>query len=166
MMTFRSVAFAALGLMGVLGFTSGAVAQETEIPVKDVPKAVLDSAKAKFPTATIKEASKETEDGKTVYELEMTNEGRGLDATFAEDGTLIVAEAEVKESEVPAAASKAVKDAYPGAKIDLIESVKKGDKVKKEADYYEFHLTTGDKKSVEVEVDAKGKILKKAEDKD
>jgi hypothetical protein len=33
---------------------------------------------------------------------------------------------------------------YPGAKISLVESVKKGPEVKKEADYYEFHLTTSE----------------------
>jgi hypothetical protein len=55
---------------------------------------------------------------------------------------------------------KAVTDMYPGAKISLVESVKKGPEVKKEADYYEFHLTTSDKKSAEIEVDPMGRILK------
>ena len=41
-----------------------------------------------------------------------------------------------------------------------MESVKKGPEVKKEVDYYEFHLTTADKDSVEVEVDVAGKIQK------
>jgi len=93
----------------------------------------------------------------------MTHDERNMDVTFQEDGTLVLVETQVPENEVPAAVSNAVKGKYPGAKIKLVESVKKGPKVKKVADYYEFHLTTADKKSAEVEVDPKGKILKTEE---
>ena len=41
----------------------------------------------------------------------------------------------------------------------------KGPELKTQADYYEVHLTTADKKSAEVEVDARGKILKTEEKK-
>jgi uncharacterized membrane protein YkoI len=171
MLTKRSSEWVAVaGLLGLFALASGARAQETEIKLDQVPKAVMDSAKAKFPGAKMREASKETEDGKTVFELSMTHEERKMDVTFQEDGTLVLVETEVSEQELPAAVMRAVKDKYPGAKIDLVESVKKGPEVKKEADYYEFHLTTTDKKSAEVEVDASGKILKteekKAEQKD
>src|SRR5262249_39829635 len=128
-----------------------------------VPKAVADAAKAKFPGAKIREAAKETEDGKTVFELSLTHENHKMDVTSEENGTLVVVETVVTEAEVPAAVMKAVKDKYPGAKIGVGESVKKGPQLKKEADYYEIHLTTADKKSAEVEVDAKGKILKTEE---
>src|SRR5262249_39670077 len=135
------------------------------IKLDEVPKAVMDSAKDKFPGAEMRGASKETEDGKTVIELSMTHEDHKMDVTFREDGTLVLVETEVPEKVVPEAVTQAVKDKYPGAKVDLVESVKKGPKVKKEVDYYEFHLTTADKKSAEVEVDSKGKILKTEEKK-
>jgi uncharacterized membrane protein YkoI len=157
---------AAVGLLGLFGLASGAGAQEVEIPLDQVPKAVMDASKAKFPGAKIGEASKETEDGKTVFELSMTHEGRKMDVTFEENGTLVLVETEVPEAEVPAAVTKAVKDKYPGAKVDLVESVKKGPAVKKEVDYYELHLTTADKKEVELEVDGAGKILKTEESQD
>src|SRR5207248_3464617 len=130
-----------------------------------VPKAVLDSAKAKFPGAEHRDASKETEEGKTVYEIAMTHEGHRMDVTFQENGTLVLVETEVPEAELPAAVLKAAKDKYPGAKVKLAESVKKGPQVKKAVDYYELHLTTADKKSAEVEVDAQGKILNTEEKK-
>lgn len=170
MMTRRTAGWmAVVGVLGASGLASGARAQEAEIPLDQVPKAVMDAAKAKFPGAMIKEAAKETEGGKTTYELEMSINNRNVDASFEANGTLVAVESSLPESEVPAAASKAVKDKYPGAKVDLVESVKKGPELKREADYYEFHLTTADKKSLEVEVDAKGKILKTgaaAEEKD
>jgi uncharacterized membrane protein YkoI len=125
----------------------------------------MDSAKAKFPGAEHRGASTETEEGKTVYEIAMTHEGHKMDVTFEADGTLVLVETEVPEADLPEVVLKVAKDKYPGAKIDLAESVKKGPKVKKEVDYYEFHLTTADNKSAELEVDSKGKILKTEEKK-
>jgi uncharacterized membrane protein YkoI len=153
---------AVVGILGLLGLGSGAWAQEVELKLDQVPKAVLDSAKAKFPGARHREAARETEEGKTVYEIAMTHEGHRMDVTFQEDGTLVLVETEVPEAELPAAVLKAAQDKYPGAKIKLAESVKKGPKVKKDVDYYELHLTTADKKSAELEVDSRGKILKSA----
>jgi uncharacterized membrane protein YkoI len=150
---------AAAGFLGLFGLASCARAQEEKIKLDQVPKAVMDSAKDKFPGAEMREASKETEDGKTVFELSMTHEEHKMDVTFGADGTLVLVETEVSEKDLPEAVMQAVKDKYPGAKIDLVESVKKGPKVKKEVDYYEFHLKTADNKSAEVEVDSKGKIL-------
>jgi uncharacterized membrane protein YkoI len=145
--------------VGLFAVTTGARAQESSIPVDQVPKAVTDSAKAKFPGATVREAAKETEDGKTVYELSLTHENHKMDVTFEANGTLVLVETEVPEAELPAAVVKAAREKYPHAKIDLAESVKKGPAVKKEVDYYELHLTTADKKKVEVEVDGAGKVL-------
>jgi uncharacterized membrane protein YkoI len=146
--------------LGLLVLATGARAQEQEIPLNQVPKAVIDSAKNLFPGATHREAAKETEDGKTVYEVAMTHEGHKMDVTFQPDGTLVLIETEVPENELPAPVLKAVKDKYPGSKVSLAESVKKGPRLKREVDYYEFHLKTADDKSVEVEVDSQGKILK------
>jgi uncharacterized membrane protein YkoI len=149
-------------LLGLLGLGSAARAQEVEIKLDQVPKAVMDSARAKFPGAEHRGAARETEDGKTVYEIAMTHEGHRMDVTFQENGTLVLVETEVPEAELPAPVKKAALDKYPGAKIKLAESVKKGPKVKKEVDYYELHLTKADKKSAEIELDSDGKILKSA----
>jgi hypothetical protein len=151
------------GLLAVLGLASSAFGQETAIKLDQVPKAVMDAAKAKFPGAVIQEASKETEGGKTVFELEMKHQGRALDVTFQENGTLDLVEATITEKDIPSAVLNAVKGKYPGAKITLVESVTKGAQVKKDADSYEFHLTTSAQKSIELQVDPKGKILEAEE---
>jgi uncharacterized membrane protein YkoI len=157
---------AAAGIFSLLGVVSGVRAQEAEIKLDQVPKAVMESARAKFPGIKIREASKETENGKTVFELETTYQNRNMDVTFQEDGTVVVVETRLRENEVPAAAMSAIKDKYPGAKIKRVESVKNGPEVKNEPDYYEFQLTTSDNKSTEVKVDAKGKIKKTEENKE
>jgi uncharacterized membrane protein YkoI len=153
------------GVMALLALVPRARAQEAEIPLAQVPKAVMDAAKTKFPGGDIKEAAKETEDGKTVFELEMKHDGHNMDVTFKEDGTLVLVETALEEKEIPEAVTHAVKEKYPDAKLKLAESVKKGPEVKKEVDYYEFHLTLADKKTAEVEVDPQGKILKSEESK-
>jgi len=148
------------GALGLFLLMTVARADESEIPLNQLPKAVADSAKARFPGAVWKEAAKEEEDGKTSYEVSMTHDGHTLDVTFQPDGTLVLVETVVAEADLPAAVSKAIKGKYPGAKVDLVESVKKGPTVKAAVDYYEFHLTAADKTSVEIEVDGQGKILK------
>lgn len=160
------MALAGAGVLAAVfacGLTSPARADEQDLAIKDVPKPVMDSAKAKFPGAVFTGASKETEDGKTVFEVSITHQNHKMDVTFNADGTMVLVETEVAGAEVPAVVSQAIKAKFPGAKVSLIESVKKGPQVKKDADYYEFHLTTADKKSVEAEVDSKGKIMKTEE---
>jgi hypothetical protein len=149
--------------LGLFALATSVRADEVEIPLDQLPKAVADAAKAKFPHAKWREAARETEDGKTLYEIAMTDAGHKMDVSFEANGTLVLVETEVPEAELPAAVSKAVKAKYPGAKINLAESVKKGPELKQTVDYYEMHLTTADKKSVEVEVDGHGKILETEE---
>lgn len=150
----------ALGFFLVpLAACSVARAQEAEIPLNQVPRAVMDSAKTKFPGARIKEAAKETEEGKTLFELEMTHEGHNMDVSFKEDGTLVVVETQLAVKELPSSVVNAVEAKYPHSKVRLAESVKKGPDVSSRVDHYELHLTTADKKSVEVEISPAGKIL-------
>jgi hypothetical protein len=148
-----------VGALSVFTLATSARAQEAEIPLDQVPKAVKDAATAKFPGAEWRGAAKETKEGKTLYEMSITHKAHKMDVSFKPDGTLVVVETEVAEAELPANVLQAVKRKYPGAKINLVESVKKGPELKKEVDYYEFHLTAADKKSIEDEVDSKGKIL-------
>ncbi len=65
------------GLAVLLIVCAFARADEVKVPLKDVPKAVLDSIKEKFPRAELTEATKETEDGKTTYEIALKDGGRG-----------------------------------------------------------------------------------------
>jgi hypothetical protein len=148
------------GLLAVLGLASGTRAQEEKIPLDRVPKAVMDSAKARFPGAEIKVASEETEDGKPpVYALEMKHHRRNVDVTFKVDGTVVLVETAVPAKELPKVVRRAVEHRYPGACVMGADSVKKGPEVKKKADYYEFYLMTADQRPALVKVDPKGKVL-------
>jgi hypothetical protein len=161
MRTKRGMRFMAVaGFLAVLGLASGTRAQEEKIPLHRVPKAVMKSAKAKFPGAKIKVASQETENGKpAVIALELKHDRQNVDVTFKVDGTVILVETEIPTKELPDEVQRAVEDRFPGATVKGVESVKQGPEVKKQADYYQFYLVTAAEKPALVKVDPNGKLL-------
>jgi hypothetical protein len=85
------------------------------------PGPVETAFKQKYPKATVKAVIKETEAGKTVYEVESVDNGRRRNVDYNADGTIIRYEEELTEAEVPAVVRAAVKARYPGAAINLWE---------------------------------------------
>jgi Putative beta-lactamase-inhibitor-like, PepSY-like len=149
------------GFLAVLGLAPVTRAQDEDIPLDRVPKAVMNAAKAKFPGAEIKVASEETEDGKPpVFALRMKHHRHDMGVTFKADGTVVLVETAVPAKELPKVVLRAVGHKYPGARIRHAESVMKGPEVKKKADYYEFYIMTADRKPALVQVDPDGKVLK------
>src|SRR5262245_36721406 len=71
----------ALSMVFAFGALTVAVAEEEKVALKDVPKAVTDSVKKRFPDAELLSAEKETEDGKTVYELTIKDKKHKIDVT-------------------------------------------------------------------------------------
>jgi hypothetical protein len=147
------------GFLAVLGLAPVTRAQDEVIPMDRVPKAVMNSAKAKFPGAEIKEASEEKEDGEPVYALGMKHHRHDVDVTFKADGTVVLVETAVLAKELPKVVLRAVAQQYPGASLRHAGAVRKGPEVKKTADYYQFYLVSADHKPRQVKVDPKGKVL-------
>jgi uncharacterized membrane protein YkoI len=145
-----------VALLGVAVLATAARGDEEKIPLDKVPKAVLDAVKAKFPDVKLSEASKEKEDGKTIYELAFTYKDYKYEVEFEEDGTIIAIDKQIEAKELPKAVAKALEEKYPKATYKVIEEVTKKDKIA----YYEVELVTADKKGIEVEIDPSGKILK------
>ena len=147
------------GFLAVLGLASPTRAQEEKIPLHRVPKAVMTSAKARFPGAEIKRATKETEDGEPVFVLGMKHQRHDMDMTIKVDGTVVLVETDVLAKELPKVVLQAVKQGYPGATVRGAESVNTGPEVKKQADFYQFYLLTADEKPALIKVDPDGKVL-------
>src|SRR2546430_1152534 len=72
-----------VALMSLVGF---ARADEEKVPLDKLPKEVKDTVKKRFPKADLVEASKETVDGKTEYEVSIKDGGKKIDVTVAPDG--------------------------------------------------------------------------------
>jgi hypothetical protein len=127
-MTMRNrfrTGLAALTGLSVLAVT--ALAAEEKISPKKLPAAVRKAVKKKFPEAKYRGAAKEVADGKTTYEVELTVEGRAVDAIMSPEGKILEVEREVPVAKLPAAVKKALAAKYPGAKIEKAETLTKGE---------------------------------------
>jgi uncharacterized membrane protein YkoI len=150
---FGLLAGAALGLTLIIAAVR---ADEEKIGLDKVPRPVLDAVKAKFPEAKLSGAAKETEGGKTIFEVAFTFKGHKYEVECNPDGTFVAIDKQIEATDLPAAVAKALKEKYPHAKYKVIEEVTKNDKIAE----YEVELTTSDNKSVEVVFDPSGKLLK------
>jgi len=113
-----------------------------------LPSEILAAFQKSYPKATITGVSKETEDGKTVWEVESTDNGLGRDLVYAPDGTVMEIEEEIAASSLPAAVSAALNAKYPSAAIAKAEKLTRGEAVQ-----YEIRLTGADVRSVELRPD-------------
>jgi uncharacterized membrane protein YkoI len=129
-----------------------------KIEISALPKSVSNTVKKKYPKGVIKAAEKGDEDGKTVYEVSITNGKDNIDVTLDPDGKILLVEKEVAEKDLPKMVLAAAKAKYPQGAVKLCEELWKDDKLSG----YEVTIETSDKKTAEVEFDAKGKPVEEA----
>ena len=154
----RLIGMGAAVALVMTGWAAGTRAEEEKVKLDQVPKAVMDAARAKFPGAEIKGAEKEVEDGKTSYEIGLVHEGHKIDVVISPEGTIKAVETTVEAKDLPRAVTAAVEAKYPGATLGKAEKIEEDGKTT-----YEVKLASG-KKKLEVLLDAKGKILKTEEE--
>ncbi len=140
-------------------------ADEEKFPLDKLPKAVSEAVKKRFPKGEMTEAAKESENGKTVYEVTVKDGGTKIDVTLTPDGTITMLEKEIAAKDLPKEVTEAVEKKYPKATYKLAEEVIKVEDGKEKLSYYEVVVVTADKKTLELEVTADGNI-KKEEKKD
>jgi hypothetical protein len=132
-----------------------AMADEQKVPLSQVPKAVTEAFKAKFPKASIKNAIKEDDRGRVTYEIESTVQGGlSIDAVLKPDGQFVAIEKQIKTSDLPAAVAAGVKSRYPKARLTKAEEVHKDGKIS-----YEVTVKKGDGKTAVLAFDKDGKFL-------
>nr|HEV7955367.1 hypothetical protein [Candidatus Acidoferrales bacterium] len=102
-MTKRSDRF--LTMLLVVAFTAiaAANAQEKKIAKADLPAAVQKTVDAQTQGATIRGFSTEIENGKRIYEAELTVNGHSKDISMDKDGNVIEVEEEVSLDSLPQA---------------------------------------------------------------
>jgi len=136
-----------------------APAAQAADPAATLPAPILAAFKKSYPNATIKNAAKETEDGKTVWEVESIDNNMARDLMYNPDGTVIDIEEEVAMAAVPPVVADAVKAKYPKATITKAEKRTVGKTVT-----YEFTLKGAKEASIELTPD--GKIVPAKKEKD
>jgi hypothetical protein len=144
--------------LGLLALAGSVTADEEPIPLKDVPRAVLDAVKTRLPGAELKEAAKETEDGKTTFEIALKDKGRNVDVALSAAGKILEIETEVSPEDLPRAVTSAIATKYPKATIKKAEEIVEFEEGE-EAKSFEVLLDNGAKKTLEVKLSPAGKIL-------
>ena len=82
-------------------------AGEVKVAIKDLPKAVVDAVNKAQPGGTLVEADKETKKGKTVYEVDVTNNGKKYEVKVDETGNVLSNKIDDEEDEkAPAAGNR------------------------------------------------------------
>lgn len=158
-------ALTTLFLCGNAGFAM----DEENVPLDKLPAAIKAAVKARFPDAELVSASKEAVEGKTVFEVSIKNKGQKGDVTFTSDGAITEIELTIERKDVPKPVVATLDAKYPKATLAILEQVFKVKDGKENLEYYEFLLTTADKKKLEVCIAPDGKFVKeedKSKDKD
>ena len=135
---------------------SAAAAKPAADPAAKLPAPILTAFRTSYPNATIKGAAKETEDGKTVWEVESIDNGLTRDLIYSPDGTVVEIEEETAMANVPAAVTDAIKVKYPKATITKAEKMTVGQTIT-----YELTLKGAAVASIELTPDGKVVPVKK-----
>lgn len=132
-------------------------ADDEKIPLDNVPAAVKEAVKKRFPNAEIKEAAKETENGKVTFELNLKDNGQNVDVIVTPEGVIQTIEKEIAAKDLPKIVADAVAAKYPKATYKKYEEVYKVKDGKETLEYYEVIINNGEK-DIEVEITPDGKI--------
>ena len=159
----------ALGLLVISLCGNGASearADEEKIALDKLPKAVLETVKARFPKAELIEAAKETEGDKVEFEVTLKVGETKYDVMLSPDGKITLIEKVIAAKDLPKVVVAALEEKYPKAVYKIYEEMTKIADGKEFIAYYEVLIETADKKTLEVEVSPEGKILKTEEKKE
>jgi uncharacterized membrane protein YkoI len=137
-----------------LFFAAGAPGQEKHVKRSDLPGAVQKTADEQSQGATVRGYTKETEEGKVEYEVEMIVNGHTKDVSIDPTGKLLEVEEQVALEALRAAVRDGLEKKAGNGKITKVESITKHGTLVA----YEAKVLTGGKKS-EVQVGPDGKGL-------
>ena len=99
-------------------------AGEKRVGYGDLPPAVQETTQRESQGRMVKGYSKEVEDGRTAYEVEMVADGKSRDILIDSSGRVIEVEQQVSLDAIPAPAMAAIKKGAGGGSILKVEEVK------------------------------------------
>ena len=138
----------------VILMTATLIASDRKVAMKDLPGPVQEAVREHTKGLTVIGLAEETEDGKTLYEVETKMNGKTRDILFDASGKLVADEKEVTVDSIPEHARAALGHAAAGGTITKVEAITKNGTT-----VYEAEIKKGGKKS-EVVVGADGTVQK------
>jgi uncharacterized membrane protein YkoI len=131
-----------------------AAAAEKKIKLQEMPAAVQQAVNDQSKGAVIRGFGQEVENGKTLYEMELTVGGHAKDVTFDGAGKVVSMEEEVALESIATPAREAIQKAVGKGKLQKVESVTENG-----SSFYEASIRKAGKSS-EFKVDATGAAVK------
>ena len=128
--------------------------RETRTAMSSLPAAVRRTAVEQSKGATVVAITREADEGQTVYEVAMKRNGRSRDIIIGLDGTVLIAEDEVRMAELPAGVRATLEKHAGAGRILRIETVRQRGRLA----YYEAQLRSG-KRISELKIGLDGKVL-------
>ena len=149
----KRCAWMTAAVLVLMGGVANAGQAEGKVALKNLPPAVRATVEAETKNATIKGISKETEKGKTVYEVESMVNGRTRDFMIDGAGKVYVVEEQLDAAKAPVPVRRALE---AQGTIVVLESVKENG-----VTTFEGQVKTKAGKRVTMELDAAGQPVKK-----
>jgi uncharacterized membrane protein YkoI len=156
-MRVHGIRYLTPGLVAVILAVAACRADEEKVALDQLPKAVVEGLKAKYPNAEMVSAAKENEDGKTVYEVKIKNNGQKLEVKLSAEGKILEEENDgdnkdgdkkeenkaekVAPDKLPKAVADAIKARFPNGEITSAEKETENGKV-----VYDIELKQGGRK--------------------
>ncbi len=137
-----------------LFFAASVPGQERHVKKSDLPVAVQKTADEQSKGAMVSGYTKETEEGKLEYEVEMIVNGHTKDVSIDASGNVLEVEEQVAPETLPAEVREGLQKKAGSGKIAKVESIAKHGTLVA----YEAHVVAGGKKS-EVQVGPDGRPL-------
>ena len=132
-----------------------------------LPPAAADAVKAAFPQASIVEVEQENEDGVTLYEVELRQDGKEVEISVSADGVIVEVETQIAEAELPKAVARTIAKVAGDAKVEEIQReetravVRDGKLVKLDEPRITYEAEfRKDGRETEVEIAGDGTVLK------
>ncbi len=140
------------GLVLTISIFLSACSGAQSIKQSEVPTAVMKAFQEKFSQAKSVAWEKESE---TELEAEFKLNGDEMSANFAQDGTWLETESEIKQKDLPEAVKSTLKREFADYEVEECEKVA----TPEQAEAYELELEKGEN-TIEVVMDKNGTVLK------
>jgi uncharacterized membrane protein YkoI len=147
------------GMGMALLLVTAAGADEKDISLNEVPKAVVDAVKARFAGAEMTGAAQEMDDGKLVYEVSLKHEGQTIDVLATPEGRLFLIEAAIATQDLPGPVVATLEAKYPKATYKKVEKLIEVEGKEEKLTHYEVRLVTAGSKGREVKLTPAGAVV-------
>jgi hypothetical protein len=158
-MRYLRNAMSFLAIIGALQAAVPAQADEENIPLDKLPRAVVDAVKDKFPDAKLVAAEKETRDGKVFYEVMLKNKDLSIEMLLTPEGKIVVIEQPIPARELPKAVRKAIDDSFPKATVKSVEETTREDKKTYGVLLENDQMIGKEKQKVQLQLTSEGKVI-------